>query len=382
LAGKNAELKTFIEQLSLILTYAGIVQGLFVVMLLTNTNIKKSRANLFLSILLLSLSFSIAHIFFAGKVLDHLSAEVYTLGDPTFFLIAPLLWFYTKELIGERVRLSGKLVIHFLPFLIIIFLSLTLRSLDPASAFIQFLDRNHRLVNVIFWVTVVAQFSSYQFSMRKKWITYQEFIKQEISYKEGVDISWVRFFMIVFLLINVFFLFSLFAAIHLENGSWLPRTTALIFSLSIFALGYKGILQKELFKKNEPTRLDIVEPLPNALVNKPDPELIGRLLNYMIEKKPYLDSELTLSSLAKNLSISRSQLSILINEGIGDNFYDFVNKYRVDEVKRLLIDPQVKNYNLLGIALEAGFKSKSTFNLIFKRFTGLTPTEYRKNLSQ
>jgi AraC-like DNA-binding protein len=372
-------LKTFIEQLSLILTYAGIVQGLFVVLLLTNSNIKKSRANLFLSILLLSLSFSIAHIFFAGVVMDHLSAEVYTLGDPTFFLIAPLLWFYTKELIGERVRLSGNLLFHFLPFLIIIFLSLTLHSVNPESPLIQFLDRNHKLINIIFWMSVAAQFSSYQFSIRKKWIAYQEFIKQEISYKEGVDISWVRFFMIVFLLINVFFLFSLFAAIHLENGSWLPRTTALIFSLSIFALGYKGILQKELFQKNEPTKLDIVESLPNALVNKSDPELIGRLLNYMIEKKPYLDSELTLSSLAKDLNISRSQLSILINEGIGDNFYDFVNKYRVEEVKKLMVDPQVKNYNLLGIAIEAGFKSKSTFNLIFKRFTGLTPTEYRKN---
>ncbi len=375
-------MKKILEQLSLILTYAGIVQGIFVVLLLNNSHVKKSRANLFLSILLLSLSFSIAHIFFAGEVLDHLSAKVYTLGDPTFLLIAPLLWFYTKELIGERMSLPANLLIHFAPFLIIIVLSLTLRSVDPASAFIQFLDHNHRLVNIVFWMSVVAQFSSYQFSIRKKWVAYQEFIKQEISYKEGIDIAWVRFFMIVFLLINIFFLFSLFAAIHLENGSWLPRTTALIFSLSIFALGYKGILQKELFQKEEATRLDIIESIPNTVVSKPDQELINRLLNYMSEKKPYLDSELTLSSLAKDLGISRSQLSILINEGIGDNFYDFVNKYRVDEVKRLMVDPQVKNYNLLGIALEAGFKSKSTFNLIFKRFTGLTPTEYRKNLSQ
>jgi AraC-like DNA-binding protein len=78
--------------------------------------------------------------------------------------------------------------------------------------------------------------------------------------------------------------------------------------------------------------------------------------------------------------MNRGQLSQLINDGLGDNFYDFVNKYRVDEVKRLMTDPKAKNFNLLGIALEAGFKSKSTFNLIFKRFTGLTPSEYRKNL--
>jgi AraC-like DNA-binding protein len=102
----------------------------------------------------------------------------------------------------------------------------------------------------------------------------------------------------------------------------------------------------------------------------------------MQEKKSYLDPELTLSQLAKDLDIGRSQLSQLINDGIGDNFYDFINKYRVEQVKQLMTDPRVKHFSMLGIALEAGFKSKSTFNLIFKRFTGLTPTEYRKNLGQ
>ncbi|MFM9840351.1 MAG: helix-turn-helix domain-containing protein [Cyclobacteriaceae bacterium] len=375
-------MKVFVEQLSLILTYAGIAHGLFVVLLLNNKTVKRSRANVFLSILLVSFSFSIAHILFAGAVMNHFSAEVYTLGDPTFFLIAPLLWFYTKELIGERVTLSKNLALHFLPFLVIIFLSLTLKSVDPDILFMQFLNQHQRLINVFFWISLVAQFSSYQFLIRKKWIAYQEFIEQEVSNKEGVDISWVRFFLIIFLLINIFFLFSLFTAIHLDYAAWQPRTTALIFSLSVFALSYKGILQKELFQKVEARPEKITEPLPDTLPTKPDEELISKLLNYVAEKKPYLDSELTLSSLAKNLGISRSQLSLLINEGIGDNFYDFINKYRVKEVKKLMVDPQVKNYNLLGIALEAGFKSKSTFNLIFKRFTGLTPTEYRKNLSQ
>ncbi len=372
----------FLEQLSIVVTFAGIVQGGFVVLLLNNKTVRKSRANVFLSILLISFSFSIAHILFAGAIIDHISTKVYTLGDPTFFLIAPLLWFYTKELVGERVKLSGNLIFHFSPLLLIMLLSLTLRRVNPDFTFMQFLEDHQRLINVVFWLVVVVQFSSYQYFIRKKWIAYQEFLKQEVSNKEGVDISWVRFFMIIFLLINLFFLFSLFAAIHLSSGSWHAQTTALIFSLSVFALGYKGVLQKELFQKSDPILSDAISaPLPDKVVTKPDEELLNRLLEYMNHQRPYLDAELTLSSLATGLSISRSQLSSLINEGIGDNFYDFINKYRVEEVKRLMIDPQVKNYNLLGIALEAGFKSKSTFNLIFKRFTGLTPTEYRKNLS-
>lgn len=374
-------MKTFFDQLFLILTFAGIAQGLFVTLLLNNKSIRKSRANLFLSILLISLSFSIAHILFAGAVINHLSAKVFSIGDPTFYLVAPLLWFYSNEITGHRVKLEWKLLLHFLPFFLIIFFSLSLGSINSGE-FNLFLINHHRLIIILFWLTVVVQFSGYQVFVHRRWIAYQKFIQQEVSNTENISISWVRFFMVVFLLINLLFLLSFFAAIHLEDSSWLPKTTALIFSLSVFALGYKGILQREIFQKGEVIKPDdIATPSSTTVVNKPDQELITRLLFYMEQKKPYLDPELTLTQLAKDFSISRGQLSLLINEGIGDNFYDFINKYRIEAVKKLMIDPLVKNYNLFGIALEAGFKSKSTFNLIFKRFTGLTPTEYRKNLS-
>lgn len=367
----------FLAQLFLVITFGGIAQGLFVVFILNSRSVRKSRANIFLSILLIWLSFSIAHTLFAGLVLDHFSARVYSFGDPTFYLIAPLLWFYTQELTGQRVRWSWTLVLHFLPFLLIIIFSTTLRNVSSGST-LMFLDRHHRLIRVLFWISVVVQFSWYLMLVRKRFIAYQQFIKDEVSNREGIDIGWVRFFMVVFLIINLFFLFSLIVVIHVESSKWLVKTTAVIFSLSVFALGYKGILQKEVFQKEGETSADSIRELP--VVNKPDPTLVASLLLYMSEKKSYLNPELTLSNLATEMKMSRSQLSVLINDGTGDNFYDFINKYRVEEVKRLMADPKVKNYSLLGIALEAGFKSKSTFNLIFKRFTGLTPSEYRKNL--
>jgi len=226
-------------------------------------------------------------------------------------------------------------------------------------------------------MVVVIQFSGYQFFIQRRWQAYQQLIRQEVSNTENINISWVKFFMAVFLVINIFFLIGLFVIIHFDYVMTLWKVAGIVFSLSVFALGYKGILQREIFYTDEIKTVDV--PVLNQ--SKPDQQLIDKLVTYMIEKKPYLDSELTLSSLAKDISMSRSQLSQLINDGLGENFYDFVNKYRVEEVKRLMTDPQAKNFNLLGIALEAGFKSKSTFNLIFKRFTGLTPTEYRKNLS-
>ena len=75
-------------------------------------------------------------------------------------------------------------------------------------------------------------------------------------------------------------------------------------------------------------------------------------------------------------------MSLAINEGLKKNFYDLVNGYRVEEAKRLLVDPNSNNYTVLSIGFEAGFNSKTTFNTVFKKFTGLTPTAYREMQGQ
>jgi len=284
----EANLKAFFGQLFLIVIYGGIVQGIFIVLLLNNNAVRKGRANLFLSILLLALSFSTAHILFAGAVLDHISAEIYSIGDPTFYLIAPLLWFYTLELTGVRIQWRWSLLLHFLLFFLIIIFSLSFRSVNSAS-FVSFLDSHQRLITILFWITVVVQFSWYLLLVHRQWTAYQRVIQQEVSSTENVSIEWVRFFMIVFMVINVLFLFSLFAAIHLQDGSWLPKATALVFSLSIFALGYKGILQKEVLQKGEIKDSKILQSA--TAKEKPDPTKLDQLRAYMDEKKPYLDPE-------------------------------------------------------------------------------------------
>lgn len=366
------------SQLFQILINGGIVLGVFVILLLNNKGVRKTRANTFLSVLLGALTFSTFHLRYAGDVISHFSFKAYSLGDPTFLLIPPLLWFYIIELTGGRAKLSLGSVAHFLPFFVIIFCSISFGSFLSGNSLATILDSHPRLPFTIFWIFVVIQFSCYQYLIHRKWRDYQNIIKQEVSNTEDVSISWVRFFMSVFLVVNICFLFSLFAVIHLDIMNVVWKSVGVVLSLSIFALGYKGILQREIFYAD----LIIPATAQAPQVQRPEKsnqELIDKLTRFMKDKKPYLDAELSLSSLSKQIGLNRNQLSQLINDGIGENFYDFINKYRVEEVKRLMVDPQKQNYNLLGMALEAGFKSKSTFNLIFKRFTGLTPTEYKKN---
>ena len=100
----------------------------------------------------------------------------------------------------------------------------------------------------------------------------------------------------------------------------------------------------------------------------------------METEKPYLDGKLSLKKVATDLGISTNYLSQVINENLNKNFFDFVNEYRVEMVKEMIIDPSNKNYTLLAIAYDCGFNSKSSFNSIFKKHTGLTPTEYQKSL--
>jgi AraC-like DNA-binding protein len=104
------------------------------------------------------------------------------------------------------------------------------------------------------------------------------------------------------------------------------------------------------------------------------------LLSVMNEEKLFLNPSVTLSDIAHKLELAPCYVSQIINESFQQNFCDFINKYRIEESKRLLIQPN-QHLNILGIALDAGFNSKSAFNNAFKKHTGITPKEFKKNVS-
>lgn len=109
-----------------------------------------------------------------------------------------------------------------------------------------------------------------------------------------------------------------------------------------------------------------------------NPEMIQKLNDLMLRVKLYQDPDLHLDGLADSMGISSRSLSALINGHHEQNFYDFVNDYRVRDVQRQLADPRLKSKTIQRIFEDAGFNSKSTFNTYFKKVTGKTPSEYRK----
>lgn len=104
----------------------------------------------------------------------------------------------------------------------------------------------------------------------------------------------------------------------------------------------------------------------------------ARVLEFMEKEKPYLDPEITMPKLAEMMDMSKEELSYVVNKELRLNFNAFLNEYRIREAKERLRDPRENRYVILKIAHDVGFNSKSSFNLVFKNLTGLSPSEYRK----
>jgi AraC-like DNA-binding protein len=109
--------------------------------------------------------------------------------------------------------------------------------------------------------------------------------------------------------------------------------------------------------------------------------ILDQLRGHMGTRRPWLDPDLTLEQLALQLKLRPKLLSQAINEGLGQNFFEFINRYRIEEARRLLTNPADKKITVLEVLYQVGFNSKSSFNTVFKKQTGLTPSEFKKKMT-
>jgi len=272
------------------------------------------------------------------------------------------------------------MIVHFLPFIVFMSVSIPAFFHGSDSRMVILLTGHSVLFNGLIWTALLVQYSVYLFQIVKLTHKYRSKAEQELSNIEYVDISWLKTFLYAFLVVFALLAIMFAGALHNLSIEWMNQAVSLVFSVTIFVLGYKGMFQQSIFSNADP--VEIPPSIPSeAIKPRPIDENLSRnLLEYMEAHKPHRDPELTLTSLAKQVNMGRNQLSEIINNSVGCNFYDFVNKYRVEDVKQLFINSKFKDFTILAIAYEAGFPSKSTFNSIFKKFTGLTPSEYRNSL--
>lgn len=306
-------------------------------------------------------------------------------------LHGPFLFFYISALIDHKARFRKEKLLHFIPF-ILFNLYIVIASFSPEISEQINLDHTESahgaplLLIVFLLLTVISGPFYFIISillLKKLDIN----IFNNFSTYENVNLDWLRRLVYTFGLIWT--VLMIFATIHhvFQMFSWIFCTHGLTLSLSAFIIliGYYGLKQKEIFIQYPNLNTEYVtEPKTKyagmLLKNEDIEQYVSKIRHFMAAEKPYLDADLTLPELANRLDIPSHHLSRVINEHFGINFFDFINQYRIEEVKARIDNPEYRNLSLLGIAFDSGFNTKSAFNRVFKKMTGFTPSEYRKQL--
>ena len=205
-------------------------------------------------------------------------------------------------------------------------------------------------------------------------------VQHRYSYIEKIDFVWLASLVATFILLRAWALlvvglafikpnlgFAVFNALGLA-GNYLMFV--LINVLIFFSMTRPAVITGKISKKHIHTNNDEVDA---------DPVLAERIQQHMLNNKPYLSHYLNLEELAKQLGLHPRSLSVAIKNNFNTNFYEFINSYRIKEAMRLLADPENPHRTMIEIHGEAGFNSKATFNAIFKKVVGMTPTQYKKS---
>jgi len=150
-----------------------------------------------------------------------------------------------------------------------------------------------------------------------------------------------------------------------------------VMASMIYMIGFKAYNQPELFKEREKLIAEHRKEV-QALIKPQKKNYYSKMLQQIMEQdKPYLNDQFKMVDLADQMGLSTHQVSYLLNHFLNTNFAEYINGFRVETAKTLLQNPEKDHLKILSIGYEAGFKSKTSFYHTFKKYTGMTPTEFR-----
>jgi AraC-like DNA-binding protein len=367
------------------ITLLGIVQGFFLGSLLLLSKGPNRRANRFLGALFICYSLSILHFFLDRSGLYLQVPHLMRIGLPVLFLFGPLFFYYVKLLTDRTARLGPRDLVHVIPFLIFVGMMLPfyLSGTEEKIRAIEHLKEFATQPAFLLIATIqVLHLFAYMVPVRRILKRYDQRIHNTRSSLERINLRWLwtgtTLYLVVFGFIQ---LLTTLQAFGIQTVELYHTSIPIIVTAIIYGLGYLGLRQPEIFSPAEELAAG-KKYEKSTLTPELTREYSRKVREYVEAEKAYLDSELTLPALADRVGIPAYQLSQVINEALGSNFFVFINGYRVQEAKRLLLDPAKSAYTILAVAEEAGFNSKSAFNAAFKRFAGQTPSDFRQAIKK
>lgn len=366
--------------------YIGISQTLFAGILIA---VKRPRmlANQILAAWLLIIGLEMIIVLINQTLIDlyHIKILPYTYG--------PLLLLYAKWMTREKPQFDPRYLWHFSPFFIFLIASLVFIDEQVMSGTEGFLVVDRFIpFRIVYGVTFFVSITAYSVATFVEINRHQRRLKQLVSYSSGkITLKWLLGLSITFY--TGYVVMFIFGGVDILTG-FMPfdpyeisfiGLTILTFLFGVFGFHQPSIFEEvvKVHDKEIPQKEDngTKKYQRSGLKKKDVKRYIKMIEEHMVNAKPYLDRELTIFNLSDQLQIPRHFLSEVINEHMGKNFYNLVNDYRVEEVKKRLEDPRFKHLTILAVAYDSGFNAKSSFNTIFKEKTGMTPSEYQKTVS-
>jgi AraC-like DNA-binding protein len=304
----------------------------------------------------------------------------------TDFIVAPVFYFSVIHFVQPNRKWRLKDNIHFafaFVMLFLLLLSLLIEVKPPTDA-----DKKNAVVIItIFNFVFCFQVILYCIMAYRKIAAYQKNLFLYTSNISSINLKWLQKVVVCVLIItSVWLLDNVFKLT--KNNIFFDNLAGLIYLGGIFYMAYFSLKQKDPFPltNQEKEEIDVIiveasslEVKHKKLISDDNLKEMKLVLILLMEnQKPFLDPELSLFKLASQLDISSHLLSYTINKGFNENFYQFINRYRIEEAKKMIHNPNMNHLSLIGIAFEVGFNSKTVFNTTFKKNTNQTPSEFKK----
>jgi AraC-like DNA-binding protein/glucose uptake protein GlcU len=302
--------------------------------------------------------------------------------------MGPMIYLYLRSMLKPKIRFGKKDWLHFVPVVVFILYRLVVLLHDAGQPdwaigyegewqrdihlpyvmpFHRLLEYSSALLYLAFSVQLLVQ--------------YREKIRQYFSNTYRVELRWLQVFLSLYIFLFVYgtltdIVDAFIVELHYVNVWWVH----FFYAIAMVFVGMKAWFTN-LQKLHELTfDMPVNEEalLPPATPSQDYEKEKQVLIRVMEEHQPYLNNNYTLRELAETVGLSLNEVSEIINAGFGCNFNEFINRYRVEEMKKRLLDPRNDHLSILAIAFDSGFNSKATFNRIFKQFTGTSPSQFKK----
>lgn len=355
-----------------------ILQGLlFAGLLIARGLRKKNKADFWLAGLLLVLCSALVTPFIGFANVYDLNQWLTYFPFSIAYSYGALVWFYTLNLTDARRRFAAKDLLFFLPT--ILYLAFRFFLFAQTLEWKDWFGTNYgRWMEIFVFVTELAWNVLFLGLAIKHYRQYRAWLDENFSDTEKLKFDWLRNFLYVFTTVLI-----LGAAFDFTN-SFVFRLSyiqyfyfEIVLALVTYYLAVAGYLRSQTIELhfNEQKTHEIEATRRAILPEKEIEELKNKLTVLMNAERIYREPTLTLTDLSRQIGVNSAVLSHAINHGFGVNFNDFINRYRIAEVKEKL--RSADDATLLAVAFECGFNSKATFNRAFKKFTGVSPKEFQ-----